>query len=125
LVLHTAWKIDSVQDYQAVRKDIAAIKVLTPRVVERVARRAIQVHGALGVTSELPLMRMLTAGIQLALADGPTEVHQVTVARQVLRDYRPVAGAWPSAHLPTATAVARAGLTIDSDPVTTSTTEHS
>ncbi|WP_375482503.1 acyl-CoA dehydrogenase family protein [uncultured Jatrophihabitans sp.] len=100
-VLYTAWQIDRFNDYQRVRKDIAAIKVLTPRVLEGVARRAIQVHGALGTTFDLPLTQFLGNGMLLALADGPTEVHQTTVARQVLRDYVPAQGMWPSEHVPT------------------------
>jgi acyl-CoA dehydrogenase len=110
LVLYTAWQIDRYQDYQRVRKDIAAIKVMTPRVLESVARRAIQLHGALGVTTELPLARILAGGLSLALADGPTEVHQVTVARQLLRGYKPAEGQWPSAHIPTRREEARAAL---------------
>jgi acyl-CoA dehydrogenase len=100
-VLYTAWQIDKLHDYQRVRKDIAAIKVQTPRVLESVARRAIQVHGALGTTYDLPLTHFLGHGMLLALADGPTEVHQGTVAKHVLRGYRPASGMWPSEHIPT------------------------
>jgi acyl-CoA dehydrogenase len=100
LVLYTAWQIDKYQDYLRVRKDIATIKVLTPTVLEDIARRAIQIHGALGMTNELPLGRMMVGGMALALADGPTEVHKDTVARQLLRQYKPAAGLWPSEFLP-------------------------
>ena len=110
LVLHTAWQIDSYQDYNRVRKDIAAIKVLTSRVMESVARRAIQIHGALGTTYDLPLTRMLASGLMLALADGPTEVHQTTVAKQVLRGYKPADGLWPSEYIPARRAEAAAEL---------------
>ena len=109
-VLYTAWQIDRYQDYQRVRKDIAAIKVLTPKVLHDVVQRAIQVHGALGVTDELPLMSMSLTAQVLALADGPTEVHQVTVARQLLRGYTPADGLWPSAHIPTRRAQAQQDL---------------
>ncbi|MCU1612725.1 MAG: acyl-CoA dehydrogenase domain protein [Frankiales bacterium] len=109
-VMYTAWQIDRYNDYQRVRKDIAAIKVMTPRVLTDVAQRAIQVHGALGVTDELPLMNTLLTGLVLGLADGPTEVHQVTVARQLLRGYQAADGLWPSAHLPTRRQEARAQL---------------
>jgi acyl-CoA dehydrogenase len=107
LVLYTAWQIDRYNDYNKVRKDIAAIKVMTPRVVEKIARRAVQVHGALGTTTDLPLMQYLVSGIMLSLADGPTEVHQTTVARQLLREYRGTNGRWPTAHIPTARDAAR------------------
>ena len=73
----------------------------TPRVLESVARRAIQIHGALGTTHDLPLVHFLTLGMTLGLADGPTEVHQMTVACQVLRAYTPTTEPWPSEHIPT------------------------
>ncbi|SDH70377.1 acyl-CoA dehydrogenase family protein [Pseudonocardia oroxyli] len=110
LVLYTAWQIDKFQNYNKVRKDIAAIKVQTPRVLESIARRAVQVHGALGVTTEMPLAKILSRGLSLALADGPTEVHQVTVARQLLRGYKPAEGPWPSEHIPTRREEARVAL---------------
>jgi len=110
LVMYTAWQIDKYNDYNRVRKDIAAIKVQTPRVMEAVAKRAIQIHGALGTTYDMPLVRMFGSGMVLALADGPTEVHLTTVARQLLREYKAVDGDWPSAHLPTRRAAARAEL---------------
>lgn len=110
LVLNTAWQIEQYNDYQRVRQDIAAIKVLTPKVLHDVAQRAVQVHGALGVTDELPLMSMMLTAQVLGLADGPTEVHQVTVARQLLRGYQATDGRWPTAHIPTRRAAARAAL---------------
>ena len=87
-VLYTAWSIDKHNDYRKVRKDIAAVKVLMPGVLHDIAQRAIQVHGALGVSNEMPLHGMLLGASVMGLADGPTEVHKVTVARQVLRDYQ-------------------------------------
>ncbi len=107
-VLYTAWSIDKHNDYRKVRKDIAAVKVLMPDVLHDIAQRSIQVHGALGVSNELPLHRMLLGASVLGLADGPTEVHKVTVARQVLRNHRPAEGLWPTQHLPTRIAAARA-----------------
>ena len=82
------------------------MKVLTPKVMEAVGKRAIQLHGALGTTYDLPLTRMFASGLMLALADGPTEVHSTTVARQLLRQYKPVDGLWPSEHIPTLRAAA-------------------
>ena len=107
-VLYTAWEIDKYNDYKRVRKDIAAIKVLMPGVLHDIASRALQVHGALGASNEMPFMRMLHGAYVLGLADGPTEVHKMTVARQVLRDYRPADDLWPSEHLPKKLAAARA-----------------
>jgi acyl-CoA dehydrogenase len=106
-VLYTAWSIDKHNDYRKVRKDIAAVKVLMPGVLHDIAYRAMQVHGALGVSNEMPFNRMLMAAGVLGLADGPTEVHKVTIARQVLRDYEPTDDLWPSRHIPKLRAAAR------------------
>ncbi len=99
-VLYTAWSIDKYHDYKKVRKDIAAVKVLMPGVLHDIVWRAMQVHGALGVSNEMPFSRMMLAASVLGLADGPTEVHKVTVARQVLRQYEPSDDLWPTGHLP-------------------------
>jgi acyl-CoA dehydrogenase len=107
-VLYTAWTIDKYNDYRKVRKDIAAVKVLMPGVLHDIAWRSMQVHGALGVSNEMPLHRMLLASSVLGLADGPTEVHKVTVARQVLRDHKATDDLWPTQHLPKLRAAARA-----------------
>jgi acyl-CoA dehydrogenase len=108
LVLRTAWLIDRYQDYKRVRKDIAAVKVAMPKVYHDVVQRAMHLHGAIGVSSELPFMSMLAGAEALAIADGPTEVHKVTLATQLLKDYRPVEGLWPSQHIPTRREEARA-----------------
>jgi acyl-CoA dehydrogenase len=107
-VLYTAWSIDKHNDYRKVRKDIAAVKVLMPGVLHDVAWRAMQVHGALGVSNEMPFHRMMLGSSVLGLADGPTEVHKVTVARQVLREHSPSDDLWPTRHLPKRRAAARA-----------------
>ena len=110
LVLRTAWKIDKYHDYQKVRRDIAAVKVAMPKVLHDVVIRAIQLHGSLGVSDEMPLVKMLMASQSLGLADGPTEVHKLTVARRTLKEYEPVTTLFPSAHLPTRKAAAKARL---------------
>ena len=99
-VLYTAWEIDKYNDYSKVRKDIATAKVVMPTVLHDIAWRAMQVHGALGVTNEMPFFGMIHGAGVMGLADGPTEVHKVTVARQVLRDYRPSDDMWPTQWLP-------------------------
>jgi acyl-CoA dehydrogenase len=108
LVLYTAWEIDKYNDYRKVRKNIAAIKTIMPAVYHDIASRALQVHGALGASNEMPLTRMVTGSFVMGIADGPTEVHKVTVARQVLRGYQPSGDLWPSEHLPKKLAAARA-----------------
>ncbi len=110
LVLRTAWKIDRYHDYQKVRRDIAAVKVAMPAVLHDVVQRAMQLHGSLGVSDEMPFVKMMVAAQSLAIADGPTEVHKLTVARRTLREYEPVDTPFPSAHLPTRKEAARARL---------------
>ena len=106
-VLYVAWEIDKYQDYRRVRHDIAAIKVLTPQVLHDIVQRAVQVHGALGVSNEMPLGRMWMTVPIMGLVDGPTEVHRVAVARQVLKRYQAAPGLWPTEHLPAKIAAAR------------------
>jgi acyl-CoA dehydrogenase len=99
-VLYTAWEIDKYNDYKKVRKDIAAVKVVLPTVLHDIAWRAMQVHGALGVSNEMPFMGMVHGAAALGLADGPSEVHKATVAKQVLRDYKATEDMWPSEWIP-------------------------
>jgi len=108
LVLRTAWMIDKHNDYRRVRKDISAVKALMPKLLYNVVQRSMHLHGSLGISNEMPFSQWMVTAEALALADGPTEVHQVTVARQVLREYTPHAGLWPNGHLPTRRAAARA-----------------
>jgi acyl-CoA dehydrogenase len=100
IVLRTAWRIDQYKDYMKVRKDIAAIKALMPKVYHDVVSRALHLHGSIGVSNEMPFTGMLIGSYTMGLADGPTEVHKVTVAKQVLRDYKPTKDLFPSYHLP-------------------------
>ncbi|MDM0071418.1 acyl-CoA dehydrogenase family protein [Variovorax sp. J31P207] len=102
LVLRTAWLIDKHQDYRKVRKDIAAIKALMPKVLHDVTARALHLHGAHGYSNEMPFTEHLIQSFAMGLADGPTEVHKVTVAKQVLRDYAPSESLFPAYHLPSA-----------------------
>ena len=108
LVLYTAWSIDKHKDYRKVRKDIATVKVVMPGVLHDIAQRALQVHGALGASNEMPFHQMILGASVMGIADGPTEVHKVTVARQVLRDYSPSDDLWPTQHIPRRLAAARA-----------------
>lgn len=99
LLLRTAWLIDKHQDYQKVRKDIAAIKVAMPGVLQKVAGHALLIHGALGVSNEMPFARQIVDSYFLALGDGPTEVHKITLAKQILRDYSATEDLFPTGHL--------------------------
>ena len=100
-VLRTAWLIDKHQDYRKVRKDIAAVKAAMPRVLHDIASRALHVHGSIGVSHEMPFAQWILESYGLALADGPTEVHHVTLAKELTRgiDPDPV---FPDYHLPRA-----------------------
>ncbi len=84
MTIHTAEVIDSGGDS---RTDISAIKVFVPAAFERVVDRAIQVHGALGVSSDLPLEGMFRGARTLRIADGPDEVHRILIAKNVLKRY--------------------------------------
>jgi acyl-CoA dehydrogenase len=106
-VLHASWVVDEFGG-AAARKEIAAVKVATPKVYREAVLRTMQLHGALGISNEMPLANMLMASVSMGIADGPTEVHKFTVAREVLKDYKPAAGDWPSEHLPARRAEARA-----------------
>jgi acyl-CoA dehydrogenase len=101
-VLRTAWRIDRYQDYKRVRGDISAVKAAMPGVLHRIASRALQVHGSLGITEEMPFMDMISNAYHLGLADGPTEVHKVTLARTLLSGATPADGLFPTMHLPAA-----------------------
>ena len=83
LVLKAAWLIDTV-GAQGARSEIAAIKVAAPRAALFVLDKAIQVHGAAGVSAETPLAEMWAQLRSLRLADGPDEVHLRSVAREEL-----------------------------------------
>jgi alkylation response protein AidB-like acyl-CoA dehydrogenase len=98
LTLQTAWKIDQFDDYKMVRADISAVKAMMQKVLHEVSARALQVHGSLGVTHEMPFVQYLVESFVLGLADGPTEVHKVTLARQLLKGYKPAPDLFPSEH---------------------------
>ena len=116
-VLKTAWMIDKHRDYKKVRKDIAAIKALMPKVYHDIAARALHIHGALGVSNEMPFAGQVIGAFVMGIADGPTEVHKVTVARQHLRAYRDVQDpVFPDYSIP---ALKAAALERYSDPVET------
>jgi acyl-CoA dehydrogenase len=85
LVLKTAHMMDTVGNKIA-RKEISMIKVIAPNMAARVIDRAIQVHGGGGVTSDFPLSYAYGYARSLRLADGPDEVHRMSVAKLELRN---------------------------------------
>ena len=98
-VLHTAWKIDKLKNYKEVRADISAVKAQMPKVYHDVYSRALQIHGSLGLSTEMPFAAGVLDSYHMGLADGPTEVHKVTVARQVLGRYQGTNELFPDYHL--------------------------
>ena len=73
LVLQTAWKIDQQHDYKLLRKDISAIKFTMPQVLKDIVWRSMHLHGALGVSNEMPFAEMWQWAPSMAVVDGPTE----------------------------------------------------
>jgi acyl-CoA dehydrogenase len=100
MTLHAAWVIDH-KGGKAARKDIALIKFFGAKVLHDVIDRALQVHGSLGYSADLPLESMYRNARAARIYDGPDEVHRDTVARIILRDYAPPADGVPTEHVPT------------------------
>jgi len=88
LTLKAAWMMDTVGNREA-RLEIAAIKVAAPNVALRVLDRAIQVHGGAGVSGDFTLASAYAHLRTLRLADGPDEVHKLSIARRELAPYTP------------------------------------
>lgn len=87
LVLRTAWLIDT-DGNRAAHRDIQAIKIAAPSAVEWIVDKAVQVHGAGGLSQDTPLATLWAAARSLRLADGPDEVHKMSLARRELRHHR-------------------------------------
>jgi acyl-CoA dehydrogenase len=100
MTLHAAWVIDT-EGAAAARRDISLIKFYGAKVLHDVIDRAIQIHGSLGYSSDLPLEEMYRHARAARFYDGPDEVHRVSVARQILTGYQPPTGMWPREHVPT------------------------
>ncbi|MGW1105474.1 acyl-CoA dehydrogenase family protein [Streptomyces sp. NPDC002540] len=86
LVLKTAWLMDTVGNRGA-HTEIQSIKIATPRAVVDILDRAVQLHGAGGVSQDFPLAELWAAARTLRLADGPDEVHQRSLARREIKRY--------------------------------------
>jgi acyl-CoA dehydrogenase len=86
LVLKTAWLMDTVGNKGA-HTEIQAIKIVTPAMAEWVIDRAIQVHGAAGISQDFPLAQLWAGARALRFADGPDEVHKRSLAHRELRQY--------------------------------------
>jgi acyl-CoA dehydrogenase len=84
LVLKTAWLMDTVGNKGA-HTEIQAIKIATPETVQWILDKAIQLHGAAGVSQDFPLATMYAGIRTLRLADGPDEVHKNALGKAELR----------------------------------------
>ncbi len=104
LCLHAAWHMDK-HGSSASRTEIAMIKVYGTKMLFNAIDRAIQVHGALGYSADMPLEEMYRNARASRLVDGADEVHKVSIARRTLKQYAAVDG-FPTEHIPTRRAAA-------------------
>jgi acyl-CoA dehydrogenase len=88
LVLKTAWLMDTYGNKKAAT-EIQAIKIAVPSAVEWVIDKAIQVHGGAGVSQDFPLAEFWTAPRVIRIADGPDEVHKMSLGKRELRRFAP------------------------------------
>jgi len=88
LVLKTAWLMDTYGNKEAAT-EIQAIKIAVPSAVEWVIDKAIQVHGGAGVSPDFPLAELWTAPRVIRIADGPDEVHKMSLGKRELRRFTP------------------------------------
>jgi acyl-CoA dehydrogenase len=84
-VLYAASLLDQDKGYtHRLRREISAIKAAMPGVLRDVVYRALHIHGSLGMSNETPLMDMWQYVPEMGIVDGPTEVHKVSVAKDIL-----------------------------------------
>jgi acyl-CoA dehydrogenase len=106
MTLHAAWVMDT-QGASAARQDISLIKFFGAQVLHDVVDRALQIHGSLGYSTDMPLEAMYRFARGARFYDGPDEVHRQSVARLILRGYTAPADGVPTEHVPTRKAAAR------------------
>ncbi|HVE68188.1 MAG TPA: acyl-CoA dehydrogenase family protein [Solirubrobacteraceae bacterium] len=106
MTLHAAWKMDA-EGVAAARREISLIKFFGAGVLHDVVDRALQIHGSLGYSTDMPLEAMYRYSRGARFYDGPDEVHRESVARQILRGYEAPEGPFPSQHVPTRREAAR------------------
>src|ERR1700736_253365 len=99
MTLHAAWVMDT-QGARAAMVDISLIKFYGAKVLHDVIDRALQAHGSLGYSTDLPLEAMYRFARGARFYDGPDEVHRASVARQILRGYQAPPDGVPTEHVP-------------------------
>jgi acyl-CoA dehydrogenase len=106
MTLHAAWKIDQYGS-SAARTDVSLIKFFGARVLHDVVDRALQLHGGLGYSTDMPLEALYRYARHARFVDGADEVHREVVARAILRAYESPLDEIPSEHVPTRRDAAR------------------
>ena len=106
MTLHAAWKIDQFGS-SAARTDVSMIKFFGAKVLHDVVDRALQLHGGLGYSTDMPLEMLYRYARHARFVDGADEVHRESVARQILRAYEAPEDGIPTEHVPTRRAAAR------------------
>jgi acyl-CoA dehydrogenase len=106
MTLHAAWKIDTYGS-TAARLDVSLIKFFGAQVLHDVVDRALQAHGGLGYSADMPLEKLYRYARHARFVDGADEVHRESVARQILRAYEAPADEIPSEYVPAQRAAAR------------------
>ena len=99
MVLHAAWKIDTFGS-SAARNDVSMVKFFGAKVLHDVIDRALQLHGGLGFSSDMPLEFMYRFARHARLVDGADEVHREVVARRILKGYRAPEDGVPTEYIP-------------------------
>lgn len=95
LVLETAWLADQGRDWKAIRQNVSAVKAIMPKILHDISARALHLHGALGLSTQMPFTAALVNSYHVGLADGPTEVHKLVVAREALKGVEPARSPFP------------------------------
>lgn len=95
LVLETAWLADQGNSWKAIRQNVSAVKAVMPKVLHDIAERALHIHGSLGLSHDVPFASAVINSYHVGLADGPTEVHKVVVAREYLKGFKATTEMFP------------------------------
>jgi acyl-CoA dehydrogenase len=105
LTLKTAWIIDEAEagrmPHGASRNHISMCKIAMPQLYKEVVGRALEIHGSLGISLDMPLSGWYNTHWSLAFADGPTDAHKSQLARAYMKNAKPAPGLFPSEHIPT------------------------
>jgi acyl-CoA dehydrogenase len=107
MTLHAAWKIDTYGS-SAARMDVSLIKVFGAQVLHDVVDRALQIHGGLGYSTDMPLETLYRYARHARFVDGADEVHRESVARQILKAYEAPLDDLPNEYVPRRREAARA-----------------